>query len=134
MASSSSMNMEVDDQKRSVIAPPGTIPSVYVSMHPLVLMNISEHWTRTRAQSGSPHPGMYIKIYELFTTNILFYWCHCYKKVTMASFLQGNIKFYPWRTSTVMIYWGFPVKLVPGFSVKSHYILYKCAIQKCNSI
>lgn len=29
-----------------------TLPSVTVSLHPLVLMNISEHWSRMRAQSG----------------------------------------------------------------------------------
>jgi COP9 signalosome complex subunit 6 len=29
-----------------------TVPSVSVSLHPLVLMNISEHWTRIRAQEG----------------------------------------------------------------------------------
>lgn len=28
-------------------------PSVVISLHPLVLMNISEHWTRIRAQEGS---------------------------------------------------------------------------------
>jgi COP9 signalosome complex subunit 6 len=28
------------------------IPSVTISLHPLVLMNISEHWTRIRAQDG----------------------------------------------------------------------------------
>lgn len=28
-------------------------PSVVISLHPLVLMNISEHWTRFRAQEGS---------------------------------------------------------------------------------
>lgn len=30
-----------------------TLPSVTVSLHPLVIMNISEHWTRLRAQSGT---------------------------------------------------------------------------------
>lgn len=29
------------------------IPSVTISLHPLVLMNISEHWTRFRAQEGA---------------------------------------------------------------------------------
>ncbi|XP_077293940.1 COP9 signalosome subunit 6 isoform X2 [Arctopsyche grandis] len=32
----------------------GTAGSVSVSLHPLVIMNISEHWTRLRAQEGSP--------------------------------------------------------------------------------
>lgn len=30
-----------------------TLPSVTVSLHPLVIMNISEHWTRLRAQNGT---------------------------------------------------------------------------------
>ncbi|XP_067933489.1 COP9 signalosome complex subunit 6-like [Watersipora subatra] len=49
---STSSTMEIDLSEKSVLAPAGTIPSVSVSIHPLVLMNISEHWTRTRAQSG----------------------------------------------------------------------------------
>lgn len=42
---------------KAVMASPGTIPSVTVSLHPLVIMNISEHWTRRRAQEGSPQQG-----------------------------------------------------------------------------
>ena len=62
-SSSTASVMEIDSQKKkSVLAPPGTVPSVYVSMHPLVLMNISEHWTRTRAQSGKPINGRIIVI------------------------------------------------------------------------
>lgn len=41
----------------SVMASPATVPSVTVSLHPLVIMNISEHWTRIRAQNGSPQQG-----------------------------------------------------------------------------
>ncbi|KAK7072643.1 COP9 signalosome complex subunit 6 [Halocaridina rubra] len=36
----------------SVMASPGTVGSVSVSLHPLVILNISEHWTRQRAQEG----------------------------------------------------------------------------------
>lgn len=32
------------------------IGSVSASLHPLVIMNVSEHWTRLRAQEGSPQP------------------------------------------------------------------------------
>jgi COP9 signalosome complex subunit 6 len=39
--------------RSSVLASSGTVGSVTVSLHPLVIMNISEHWTRTKAQSGS---------------------------------------------------------------------------------
>lgn len=35
----------------------GTAGSVSISLHPLVIMNISEHWTRLRAQEGSPQTG-----------------------------------------------------------------------------
>lgn len=33
-----------------------TQPSVVISLHPLVIMNISEHWTRIRAQEGKAQP------------------------------------------------------------------------------
>ncbi len=45
-------------QTRSVMAPLTTAaPSVTVALHPLVIMNISEHWTRVRAQMGKPSRG-----------------------------------------------------------------------------
>ncbi|ELT89268.1 hypothetical protein CAPTEDRAFT_163068 [Capitella teleta] len=48
-------NMEVDSEKRSVMANSATATgSVSISLHPLVIMNISEHWTRVRAQEGKP--------------------------------------------------------------------------------
>lgn len=59
--------MEVDEDtserepKSSVILPStmkvmassGTVGSVSISLHPLVIMNVSEHWTRLRAQEGT---------------------------------------------------------------------------------
>ena len=39
---------------QGIMAGVGTAGSVTVSLHPLVIMNISEHWTRTKAQAGSP--------------------------------------------------------------------------------
>lgn len=42
---------------KSVMASSGTVGSVSVSLHPLVIMNISEHWTRIRAQEGTAHQG-----------------------------------------------------------------------------
>ncbi|XP_011138256.1 COP9 signalosome complex subunit 6 [Harpegnathos saltator] len=36
-----------------VMASSGTVGSVSISLHPLVIMNISEHWTRLRAQEGT---------------------------------------------------------------------------------
>ncbi|KAG8221929.1 hypothetical protein J437_LFUL002488 [Ladona fulva] len=47
--------MEVDEPGKSVMASSGTVGSVSVSLHPLVIMNISEHWTRIRAQKGTSH-------------------------------------------------------------------------------
>ncbi|OAD47012.1 COP9 signalosome complex subunit 6 [Eufriesea mexicana] len=35
-----------------VMASSGTVGSVSISLHPLVIMNVSEHWTRLRAQEG----------------------------------------------------------------------------------
>ena len=49
--------MEVDTSKPSVMASAGTTGSVSVSLHPLVIMNISEHWTRVRAQEGKSTQG-----------------------------------------------------------------------------
>ena len=43
--------MEVDDESKKFMAH-GAVPSVTVSLHPLVIMNVSEHWTRVRAQEG----------------------------------------------------------------------------------
>ena len=43
----------------NVIAAAGTAGSVSVSLHPLVIMNISEHWTRVRAQEGKPMQGQF---------------------------------------------------------------------------
>lgn len=49
------MAMEVEGSvsTKNVMAASGTSGSVSVSLHPLVIMNISEHWTRIRAQAGS---------------------------------------------------------------------------------
>ncbi|KAG1678117.1 COP9 signalosome complex subunit 6 [Nymphon striatum] len=52
--------MEVDENVKSVMASCGTTGSVTVSLHPLVIMNISEHWTRIRAQEGQPKQGALI--------------------------------------------------------------------------
>jgi len=46
--------MEVDAPASLVMASPGTTGSVTVALHPLVIMNISEHWTRVKAQEGKP--------------------------------------------------------------------------------
>jgi len=37
-----------------VMASASNSPSVTVQLHPLVVLNISEHWTRIRAQEGAP--------------------------------------------------------------------------------
>jgi len=49
--------MDIDDSAKSVMASSGTMGSVSASLHPLVIMNISEHWTRIRAQEGKPQQG-----------------------------------------------------------------------------
>lgn len=40
-------------RKQQQILAKNAVPSVAISLHPLVLMNISEHWTRFRAQEGA---------------------------------------------------------------------------------
>lgn len=42
-----------------VMASSGTVGSVSISLHPLVIMNVSEHWTRLRAQEGTDQLGIY---------------------------------------------------------------------------
>lgn len=43
-----------------VMASSGTVGSVSISLHPLVIMNVSEHWTRLRAQEGTDQLGMHV--------------------------------------------------------------------------
>lgn len=43
-----------EPEKDKIIADSGVAATVSVSLHPLVIMNISEHWTRTKAQEGKP--------------------------------------------------------------------------------
>lgn len=50
-------SMEVDTGKSSVMASAAS-GSVSVALHPLVIMNISEHWTRVRAQEGQAKQGI----------------------------------------------------------------------------
>ena len=63
-----SSNMEVDHAPVSEKSPvkalgvgitvvAGGGGSVSVSLHPLVIMNVSEHWTRRTAQEGKPVQG-----------------------------------------------------------------------------
>ena len=40
-----------------VMAVSGSSGSVSVKLHPLVVMNVSDHWTRVRAQLGKAKPG-----------------------------------------------------------------------------
>lgn len=49
---------QIMNEKSSVMAPPTTAPSVIIALHPLVILNISEHWTRVRAQMGKPTQGI----------------------------------------------------------------------------
>lgn len=49
---SGSIKSQPKKESSNVMADPSTVPSVTISLHPLVIMNISEHWTRLRAQAG----------------------------------------------------------------------------------
>nr|SVE82576.1 EOG090X08T4 [Daphnia magna] len=46
------MDVEENNQNLNVMASSGATGSISVLLHPLVVMNISEHWTRVRAQEG----------------------------------------------------------------------------------
>ncbi|KAF4518399.1 hypothetical protein B566_EDAN010492 [Ephemera danica] len=54
MSSPPRIDMEVDEANKSVMASSGAAVSISLSLHPLVIMNISEHWTRIRSQEGAP--------------------------------------------------------------------------------
>lgn len=59
-----------------VMANQSIIPSVTVSLHPLVIMNISEHWTRIRAQKKRKQQGkhyFYICFQESFLLELFPY-------------------------------------------------------------
>lgn len=63
--------MEVDGPGGGVMASTSCPGSVSVSLHPLVIMNISEHWTRVRAQEGKPTQGTCISSQCNVTVNLL---------------------------------------------------------------
>ncbi|XP_014205505.1 COP9 signalosome complex subunit 6 isoform X2 [Copidosoma floridanum] len=48
-----SQQQQLQANSARVMASSGTVGSVSISLHPLVIMNVSEHWTRLRAQEGS---------------------------------------------------------------------------------
>lgn len=49
--------MDVEENIQNVMASSGATGSISVLLHPLVVMNISEHWTRVRAQEGKAQQG-----------------------------------------------------------------------------
>ncbi|XP_025199089.1 COP9 signalosome complex subunit 6 [Melanaphis sacchari] len=51
------LEMEVDEPQNNVLATNVT-GSVSISLHPLVILNISEHWTRLTAQVGNSVPSI----------------------------------------------------------------------------
>ena len=52
------MDVEENNPKvNHVMASSGATGSISVLLHPLVVMNISEHWTRVRAQEGKAQQG-----------------------------------------------------------------------------
>lgn len=48
--------MDTTEPEKNVMAS-GTAGSVTCSLHPLVIMNVSEHWTRSRAQNSKTLRG-----------------------------------------------------------------------------
>ena len=68
--------MEIDGGSGCVMASAGTCGSVSVSLHPLVVMNVAEHWTRIRAQDGKPSQGIVI-----YTRYLLVVVYHAFQKI-----------------------------------------------------
>lgn len=71
-----STSAAVRKQIQQQILAKNAVPSVTISLHPLVLMNIAEHWTRFRAQDNCAKPvygaiigkqdGRKIEVYNSF--------------------------------------------------------------------
>lgn len=57
MDTTNNAEMEVDEVQDNVLSTSVT-GSVSVSLHPLVILNISEHWTRLTAQVGHSVPTL----------------------------------------------------------------------------
>ena len=62
---------EMQSNSKSVMAPSTAASSVIVSLHPLVIMNISEHWTRVRAQLGKPTQGKALSLVSILLIIII---------------------------------------------------------------
>lgn len=62
-----------------VMASSGTVGSVSISLHPLVIMNVSEHWTRLRAQEGTDQLGIFLNCFQFFfhSAYILLIYLNC---------------------------------------------------------
>lgn len=56
-SSKSSVDTVSDRITKDVMAA-GAVGSITCSLHPLVIMNVSEHWTREKAQEGSVQQGI----------------------------------------------------------------------------
>ena len=80
--------METEENNQNVnhvMASSGATGSISVLLHPLVVMNISEHWTRVRAQEGKAQQGN-VYVFEVhFNSLFIFYtqfhsdWCTDWK-------------------------------------------------------
>ena len=68
----------------SVMATAGVTGSVSVSLHPLVILNISEHWTRIRAQECRPMQGDVPELSVFFVVVVV---CNSVKLFTFQIYL-----------------------------------------------
>ena len=57
-----------DESKTLYMAGPGTAGSVTVSLHPLVIMNISEHWTRFVSYVLAKYPSTFLTLKQMSAT------------------------------------------------------------------
>ena len=77
--SSDEANASATQNAVKVMASSGTVGSVSVGLHPLVIMNVSEHWTRLRAQEGTDQLGnsLIFILMQVFFCIYLFYYLIC---------------------------------------------------------
>lgn len=85
-----SKSSEVEPEAGRGVMALGTTGSITCSLHPLVIMNVSEHWTRERAQDNSVQRGMCVFV----TVTVSGTRCYCKVYSYRCSYWEAKRKKY----------------------------------------
>ena len=67
MTSDTASDVNMQNGVHDMVMAAGASPSVTVALHPLVIMNVSDQYTRIKAQDGNPNPqGCHLHIYYMY--------------------------------------------------------------------